>query len=306
MRRSLALQPGVWGILATPFHDEDLSIDVDSIWRLVDLYRQVGADGVVALGVLGEAVRLDSAERRLVLRTVVEAAGDLPVVAGMSATATQPAIEEALRAAEAGADAAMVLVQSPDADRLAEHLRRVAGASGLGIVVQDHPATTGVVITPGALAAAVRLCDVAVAIKAESPPTAPTIAALVREVGVPVFGGLGGVSLLDELLAGSAGAMTGLAVPEALVRTVRAWRSGGYEAARQAYLSWMPLVLCEAQEKISLAIRKEILRRRGIISGARVRPPGSELPPAVRAALDAHLKVIDVALLLERQREAAR
>lgn len=284
------LEPGVWGILATPFHDGDLSVDTDSLRRLVDYYRSVGAAGVVTLGVLGEAARLSSQERNLVLRTVVAAAGPMPVAAGTAALAAEPVIEEALRAAEAGVVAIMVQVPSNDPAKLADHFRRIAQDSGLGIVVQDHPASSGVVISPGALAQAVRESGVAVAIKAESPPTAPTIAAIGQYVDVPAFGGLGGVCLLDELLAGSAGAMTGFAFPEALLATIEAWRGGGYAAAREAYAPWLPLVVYEAQDKISLAVRKEILRRRGIIAGSRVRPPGLGLPSSTRAALDAHLR----------------
>lgn len=291
---SQSLERGVWGILATPFHDADLSVDHESLGSLVRLYRSAGAVGVVALGVLGEAARLSSTERKQVLATVVTASDGMPVVAGMSALATAPAVEEARWAADAGALAVMVLVSTNDAGKLAAHLAQISRTSGLGIVLQDHPLTTQVVIPPDTLAAVVETCGVVVAVKAESPPTAPAIAALVQRVGVPVFGGLGGVGLLDELLAGSAGAMTGFAVPEALVATVRAWRAGGYRAARDAYAPWMPLVLCEAQDKVSLAIRKEILRRRGVIVGGKVRPPGAGITPALLRALDAHIGAVSV------------
>ncbi len=288
------LERGVWAILATPFAGDDLQVDTESLQRLVGMYRAAGVTGLVALGVLGEAARLSSAERQEVLATVVSAAGDLPVVAGMSALATAPAIEEASRAAEGGAYAAMVQVSTPDPGRLAEHLRKVSTASGLGIVLQDHPAASGISIPAPALARAATLAGCVVAIKAESPPTAPTIATVSAEVDIPIFGGLGGVGLLDELLAGSAGAMTGFAVPEALVATVRAWWEGGFEAARAAYVPWLPLVLFEAQEKISLAVRKELLRRRGAIRESRVRPPGAPMPPTMATALDAHLSAVNL------------
>ncbi len=288
------LARGVWGILATPFHGDDLAVDTDSLARLVELYARAGARGVVALGVLGEAARLDTGERQRVLETVVGAAGDLPVVAGMAATATAPAIEEARRAASAGARAVMALVPTSDPARVETHVRRIADAAGLGVVLQDHPLTTGVTIAPGALAQAVRASGVVVAVKAEAPPTAPTIAALVPEIDAPIFGGLGGVGLLDELLAGSAGAMTGFAVPEALVATVAAWQEGGYRAARERLLPWLPLILFEAQDKVSLAVRKEILRRRGVIAEAGVRMPGAPMPEALRRALDAHLDAAPV------------
>lgn len=287
------LEPGIWGILATPFAGDDLAVDTESLARLVRHYRAVGARGVVALGVLGEAARLDTQERATVLRTAVEAAGDLPVVAGTGALATAPAVEEAKRAADCGARVVMVLVPTANGDLLAEHLRRVADGSGLGIVLQDHPLTTGVTIAPGTLAEAVAASKVVVGIKAEAPPTAPKVATFVARTDVPVFGGLGGVALLDELSAGSAGAMTGFAFPEALVRTVDAWREGGYGAAWEQYVPWLPLVIYEAQDGISLALRKEILRRRGLIAESRVRPPGAAAPQSALQALDAHLAAVE-------------
>ncbi|GAC1472877.1 MAG: hypothetical protein PVSMB7_26070 [Chloroflexota bacterium] len=186
------------------------------------------------------------------------------------------------------------MANTADPRRLADHLHTVAAASGLGIVLQDHPAASGVVIPPPALVTAVADVDCVVAVKAESPPTAPTVAVLAAGSSVPVFGGLGGVGLLDELLAGSAGAMTGFAFPEVLIATANAWKEGGYAAARDQYAPWLPLVLFEAQDKISLALRKEILRRRGLIREAQVRPPGVAMPAAMHAVLDAHLQAVDI------------
>lgn len=287
------LESGVWAILATPFVGDRLEVDQESLRRLVVIYRHAGVTGLVALGVLGEAARLSSVERQQVLATVVDAAGDIPVVAGMSALSTAPAVEEACRAADAGAHAVMVQVSGPDPDRLASHLQQIASSSGLGVVLQDHPAASGISIPPSVLARAAAIAQCVVAIKAESPPTAPTISLVSREVDIPMFGGLGGVGLLDELLAGSAGAMTGFAIPEALVSTVHAWHEAGYEAARAAYLPWLPLVLFEAQDKISLALRKEILRHRGTRE-ALVRPPGATMPAALYAALDAHMQAVEI------------
>jgi 4-hydroxy-tetrahydrodipicolinate synthase len=281
------LARGLWGVLVTPFCGDDLAVDVDSLTRLATHYRRAGVSGLVALGIMGEAARLDSAERRLVVETVVRAAGDLPVIAGMGFTA--PAMEEARAVASVGAHAAMVLVSSRDEKVLADHFRRIAIASGLGIVAQDYPVATGVAISPRALATATNWAGVVVGFKLEALPTGPAVAELRTETGLPVFGGLGGIGLLDELLAGAAGAFTGFAVPEALVRTLAAWESGGYAAAREQLLPWLPLMLCEAQEKVNVAVRKEILRRRGIIAEASVRPPGLPLPATLHGALDAHL-----------------
>ena len=61
---------------------------------------------------------------------------------------------------------------------------------------------------------------------------------------------------------------------------VRAWRTGGYEAAREAFLPYLPLVNFEQQARIALAVRKECLRRRGLIADAGVRAPAAPFPEA--------------------------
>jgi 4-hydroxy-tetrahydrodipicolinate synthase len=288
-----ALTPGVWQILPTPFRGDELDVDHESLRHIVTHARRVGVNGVVALGVLGEASRLTSAERAAVLDTVLAAAGDLPVVAGVFPTSTARAAEEAKWAARAGAQAVMLLVPSPDGERVAGHARAVAEASGVGVVFQDHPATTGVVIQPAELVRAIALSGVGVAVKAESPPTPATVAAVRAQLDLPVFGGLGGVGLLDELTAGAAGAMTGFALPEALVACVRAYSDGGFATAKATLQPYLPIMIFEAQGGVSLAIRKELLRRRGLISEAGVRFPGAAFPAWAGAVLDAHLGALD-------------
>jgi 4-hydroxy-tetrahydrodipicolinate synthase len=97
------------------------------------------------------------------------------------------------------------------------------------------------------------------------------------------------VGLLDELAVGSAGAMTGFSHPEGLEAAISAFRAGGFAAAHAAYAPWLPLVNFEAQARIGLALRKELLRRRGAIACAAVRPPAPALPPALLPVLEEHL-----------------
>jgi 4-hydroxy-tetrahydrodipicolinate synthase len=126
-------------------------------------------------------------------------------------------------------------------------------------------------------------------VKSETPPTSPAIADLTAATTVPVFGGLGGLGLLlDELMAGAASAMTGSSHPEGLAAARRAWDVGGYAAAREAYLRWLPLVNFEAQGGIGLAVRKFGLREWGIFASAAVRPPAREMPPSLISLLRTH------------------
>jgi 4-hydroxy-tetrahydrodipicolinate synthase len=291
------LDAGVWGVLPTPF-TPDLTVDDASIDRVVTFFKERSVTGLVALGVFGEAARLSLDEQQTVLRRVADAAGDTPVVAGVAALPTAPAIEQARRLADAapGLRGLMVKVPSPDPATSADHLRRVSDACGVGIVVQDYPLQSGVTISASALIEVVERSGVAIAVKAEAPPTTVGVSRLGTHRDVPVFGGLGGVGLLDELACGAAGAMTGFSHPEGLWAAVSAFRYDGFQAAREAYAPWLPLANFEGQPGIGLSIRKEILRRRGAMTCAAVRPPAAALPDELLDVLDQHLATIPAPL----------
>ena len=92
--------------------------------------------------------------------------------------------------------------------------------------------------------------------------------------------------LLEELLAGAAGAMTGFAYPEMLVEVVRLFKSGQVDDAANVFYRYVPLMRFEFQEGIGMSIRKEVLRRRGALADGSTRSPGATLDVSTRAALD--------------------
>ncbi|MCY7401838.1 MAG: dihydrodipicolinate synthase family protein [Nocardioides sp.] len=280
------LDAGLWGVLATPFHGPDLDLDLDSLRREVELYLGVPADGLVVLGVFGEGVSLDTNEQATIVATVVERAAGTPLVVGVSSRSTAVAIEQGRTAAAAAGEhlaALMVQANTADTEVLVAHLAAVHSATGTGIVLQDYPVASGVRIGTDAILQVLDLCPFVVAVKSEAPPTAAAIARLSATTDVPVFGGLGGVGLLDELAAGAAGAMTGFSHPEALRAALDAFVAGGFAGAREVFAPWLPLVNFEAQPGVGLALRKEVLRRRGVFSDAAVRPP---LPSAPESLLE--------------------
>jgi 4-hydroxy-tetrahydrodipicolinate synthase len=290
------LAPGVWGVLATPFHGSGQAVDHRSLRTEVEFYRQAGATGVVALGVFGEAASLSLAEQAEVVATVADAGGGLPVVAGLSPRSTAPAVELAVLLRQAAGDAliaVMAQVNSPNPDTFARHLDALHGECGVAVVIQDYPLASGVTISPGALAAVVARCPYIAAIKCEAPPTAAAIAVLARSAPVALFGGLGGVGLIDELAAGAAGAMTGFSYPEGLIAAVRAYADGGFAAARDAFGPWLPLANFENQPGIGLAIRKDILRRRGLIAESAVRSPAPGFPADLVPLLENHMRAAE-------------
>jgi len=287
------LAPGVWGVLATPLTADGSGVDTASLTRQVEHYVRIGATGLTALGVFGEAARLTPDERSTVVRTVAAAAGDLPLVVGLSALDVEAACAEAanvLDALDRPPAGLMVQVASPDPDAVVEQMTTVAERTGQGIVVQDYPVVSGVSIAADDLVAAVRRIPAAVAVKSESSPSPPAVATLAAGLDVPVFGGLGGTGLLDELAVGSAGAMTGFSVPEGLIACVSAFRDGGFAAAREVWRDYLPLVNFEFQARIALALRKHSLVHRGLIDTPAVRPPAAPAPQALLPVLLEHLR----------------
>jgi 4-hydroxy-tetrahydrodipicolinate synthase len=221
--------------------------------------------------------------------------GDLSVVVGLSALRTAPAVEQArtvMAAADGNVRALMVQLHSPHAKHLVAHLRAVHEATGAGIVAQDYPVSSGVTVPTDVLVETVEACPFVLAVKAEAPPTPLAIARLTARLDVPVFGGLGGVGLIDELAAGAAGAMTGFSRPEALLAAIRAYDEGGVAGAYATYARWLPLANFEAQPRIGLALRKEALRRRGVLSEATVRAPAAAFPSELEHILNSHLDAL--------------
>ena len=71
-----------------------------------------------------------------------------------------------------------------------------------------------------------------------------------------------------------------------------AHRDGGFTAAREVWAPWLPLANFEGQLRIGLAIRKEVLCRRGVIATGRVRQPAPPLPATLVPLLEQHLAAL--------------
>ena len=207
---------GVWNIVPTPFRS-DGTLDESSLPGLTAFVAGCGVDGMTILGVLGEAAKLSDDERRTVIAGIVAAAGDLPVCVGVSHGATDRAVAFAREAAAMGAHSVMLappaLARPNDAAVLAHYLA-VADAIDLPVVVQDHPASSGVYMSVELLASIAERAPSCGVVKLEDEPSPPKVGRL-RDAApqVRVLGGLGANMLLEELRRGAAGTMTGFGFP---------------------------------------------------------------------------------------------
>jgi 4-hydroxy-tetrahydrodipicolinate synthase len=269
---------GISVISLTPFSDEG-DVDVESLSSLVDFYMASGVQGVTVLGIMGEANKLIEQERQLVIETVVgRVQGRVPVTVGCSATGTHQSIHYAREAARAGADAVMVAPPTnlKNLDMVLDHYKHVATATDLPLVVQDEPASTGVILPPAFFGRVVKEIDTVQYVKLEEAPTTIKISRILEatEGKLGLFGGLGGMYFFEELDRGAIGIMTGFAYPEILVEVYRQFTAGNRQAAREHFYQYLPLVRFEAQLGINgVAIRKLIYQMRGAIKSAFVRPP---------------------------------
>ena len=286
---------GVYVIAATPFHP-DGRIDHDSADRLADFYLQCGASGITALGVMGEAPKLDAEESIALVRRMVRRCAKLPVVVGVTAPGFAPMRALARGVMEAGA--AGVMIAPPNTlrtdDQIVAYYAQACEAIGRDVpfAVQDYPLGFSVVMTPHVLCRIVSDNPSCVMLKLEDWPGLEKISAVrsLQAAGrmrpVSILTGNGGIFLDFELERGANGAMTGYAFPDMLTELVRLAAAGAREPAHDLFDAHLPLMRYEQQPGVGLAVRKYVLMKRGVLGSDAQRKPASALSAVGRAEVD--------------------
>ena len=287
---------GVFIIAATPFAD-DGTLDLDSLARLIEFYVGAGVHGLTMLGMMGEAPKLTFEESCLVVEHTVRCvAGDVPVVVGVSNPGLANVAQLTGIAMSAGAAGVMIAPPAGLAtdEQIEGYLHQVCDTLGQGVpvVLQDYPQATGVHLSVSLLN---RLVDDLPQIKVLKQEDCPGLGKLTRlrasaeryrRRRVSILVGNGALYYPLELARGADGAMTGFAFPEVLVEIYERFAAGRTEEAFDLYDAYLPLIRYEQQPGIGLAIRKEILHRRGVLASPKVRPPGARLDETDRAELE--------------------
>lgn len=140
--------------LITPFRNG--RFDEAAFTALVEWQIESGSSGLVPCGTTGEAPTLPHDEHHLIIRACVRAAaGRVPVIAGCGSNDTATACDHLARAADNGADAALVVTpyyNRPSQEGLIRHYETLADASTLPIVLYAVPTRTGVTLAVDTLA----------------------------------------------------------------------------------------------------------------------------------------------------------
>jgi 4-hydroxy-tetrahydrodipicolinate synthase len=283
---------GVFTIAVTPFLP-DGGLDLASLDSMVDFYEEKGATGLTIFGIMGEAGKL-SAEESVTVVERVTARASVPVVVGVSAPGL--AAIEALSRTAMDKGAAGVMVAPPGSLRTDEQItgyfRNVAEALGpIPWVLQDFPLVTGVQMSPAVCLRIFAENPTCVMLKHEDWPGLEKISALRRAEAtgarrVSILCGNGAQFLLEEMIRGADGAMTGFAYPEMMAVVVDLMTRGDETRARDIFDAYLPLIRYESQPGLGLAIRKHTLARRGAIAHPTVRKPGPALSAETLAEVD--------------------
>lgn len=133
--------------LVTPMHP-DGSVDWEALERLLDLHMEAGTGAIGAVGTTGESATLSVPEHCQVIKHCVDyVSGRIPVMAGTGANATWEAIELTQAAADAGADACLLVTpyyNRPTQQGLYQHFKAVAEAVAIPQVLYNVPGRTAV------------------------------------------------------------------------------------------------------------------------------------------------------------------
>lgn len=287
---------GVYIISATPF-TETGELDLASADSLVEFYLEKGVTGMTILGMMGEAPKLAPDESVTFLQHMLNRVGNrVPVIVGVSSPGLDNMARLCNAAMDAGAGGVMIAPAGglTTEDKLYSYFAHVFEKLGPDIPVcyQDFPMTTGVNISTQLFNRLVVDFPQLVMLKHEDWPGLNKLTA-VRKLEtetntrrVSILTGNGGLFLPMELERGADGAMTGFAYPEMLVSVVELYRDGERQKANDVFDAYLPLVRHEQQLGAGLAIRKEILRRRGAITSTATRAPGPRLSPADHDDID--------------------
>ncbi len=275
---------GIFPILNTTFHDNG-SLDFASQGRLVDYLLESGAHGLGLFGNASEGYALADSERQDLLAAIAKQVnGRVPLVVSTGATGTDLAVRASLTAQDQGASALMILPPyflKPGADGLMFYYEAISKAVTIPIMVQDAPLMSQVPMPAALLARMAREIEHVSLVKVEAPPTSAKFTQILdSKPPVTLFGGLNGNFLIEEYDRGSRGVMPGSDMIPEFVRLWNLLEGGQREAAWLLFVHLLPLIRFELQPGLGVSAMKHNLVARGVIAGARVRHPTSELDAA--------------------------
>lgn len=285
--------------MVTPFH-EDGSIDIDAAVRVAVRLVDDGCDGLVLNGTTGESPTTHQPEKDDLVRAVVDAVGDRAmIVAGAGSNDTAHAVRIAEGAQRAGAHGLLVVspyYNRPSQEGVYRHIKAVADATDLPVLLYDIPGRTGVAIgddTLDRLAEHPRVLGVK-----DATGNVPAGFERMARTGLEFYSGDDALNF-DWLAHGASGVISIVShvAAAAYAAMVRAVDAGDLPGARDVAARMRPIVAAVMGGGQGAVMAKHALTLQGVLPTATVRLP---LVQADQADVDALARVLAEHGLLDR------
>jgi len=259
---------GMGVALVTPFKS-DLTIDHDSLSKIVSFNIDNGTDYLVISGTTGESVTITKDEKRAIVETIVKTnAGRLPLVIGIGGNNTAAVIEE-LKTTDLSPFVAVLSVapyySKPTQEGLYQHFKAVAEASSIPVILYNVPGRTAKNMEPDTSLRLARDIDNIVAIK-EAGNSPEQYKALIQNKPKDFMVISGDDDLVcDVVLSGGSGVISviGQALPALFSNMIHKGISGDEQAAKALEKSAMPLIGLIFEENNPAGI-KAVLEQLGL------------------------------------------
>lgn len=277
--------------MVTPM-SRDGEIDDKGTDSLVDHLLATGHDGIVVNGTTGESSTLSVDESIEMVRRVKQRAGDrAKVVAGVGSNDTRHAVQMAGLAADAGADALLLVspyYNKPTQAGLVAHCRTVADTTDLPVMLYDIPARTGIPFTTDTLVTLAEHPNIVAVKDAKGDLWASTHVKAATDL--LWFSGEDALNL-PLLALGATGVVSvvGHVAGEQYAAMVAAVDRGDLAQAQALHTSLIPVVDAIMTTSQGAIMAKAALVELGVIESATVRLPLVESPPE-------HLELLRAAL----------
>jgi len=277
---------GVFPAIITPFL-KDESLDEEGLKKNIRYLSNTGISGIVPCGTTGESATLTFEEHKRVVEIAVEAS-KVPVIAGTGSNNTREAMELTRHAAEAGADAALLITpyyNKPTDEGMFEHFKAVAEKCDIPIVLYNVPSRTGINLKPELVAKLSKVKNI-VAIK-EASGNLSQQSQIIEQTRGSDFVVLSGDDdlTLPTMALGARGVVSVIAnvAPRKTVALVNAALKGDFETARKLHYELLPLVRAMFLETNPIPV-KTAHKYLGLANGP-LRLPMSSMAPEKEATL---------------------
>ncbi len=285
---------GIFPSIPTAFR-LDGDIDLNAQRRIVRFAIEHGAHGMLCFGLAGEVHRLTPLERCRLCEVIVdETNGAIPILVGASAASEHASIGLAREVQRLGASGVVIPVPAGEvlSDAvLLRYFQAVASAVDLPVMIQDAPEYLGRAVRPELVRELIATVPQVSYVKLESGPEGIATWLRVLEGAAAIFGGDGGVYLLDCLRSGARGIAPALDVFDVLAMIYAHESAGQRDEADRLFRRILPMLVFEMQSMAhSNLCAKYVLSKRGVGLNVTLRQPAAELTTVDVTLLDRHLE----------------